>query len=150
MMSKRISPIPLLIFLMMGNLAFCQKVDKSLQADSISIYKEFEAHGTTARLCTNHNDLDSLNYIQVLVSDEDLTTLLEISSRAKKKKLFQMKYGGPICYWIVKSGETKKRYVAYASEERAGIDDLDNMRRWKISDSKDVQLFKEIINKYWK
>ena len=86
---NRISYVITLVFLIAGNVALVQKVDKTFQADTIFIYKEFKEYGTTSAVWGHHRDLDSMDAEKVLMSDEDLKKLLEITSRAKSKKLFR-------------------------------------------------------------
>lgn len=148
-MMRKAKYILLVFSLSVGLNSFGQKVSKSFKADSIFVYKNFDSHGTTARLCSYHKDLDSLNNKKELINDSDLNLIKEITSRAKTKKLFQMKYGGPICFWIVNIENKNKRFVAYVSSDWAGIDDLDDMRRWIITDPTDRKKFKELLNKYW-
>ena len=149
-MTRQISYLSISIFLLIGNITIAQKVDKrAFQADSIWIYKNFRQFGTTANLRLNHNHLDSLNNQKTLISNEDLKTIMEIASRAKRKKLYQKKYGSDICYWIIEQEGVKKKFVAYGNSKIAEIDDLDSMRTWIITEPNDVLLFEEILNKYW-
>ncbi|CAD5252690.1 MULTISPECIES: hypothetical protein [unclassified Imperialibacter] len=148
-MNRRTYTIFFFIFLAIRIDCLGQKINKTFYADSIFIYKDFKAHGTTANLWHHHKDLDSLKSKKELISPSDLKALIEITSRAETKKLMQMKYGGPICYWIVNIDKTSKRFAAFVSSDWSGIDDLDGMRRWIITEPNDIKKFEEIINKYW-
>lgn len=128
---------------------YAQKIKNQFEADSVFVYRNFKEYGTTAGLRHNHKDLDSTNVLKNKISQSDLNELKNFLKNTKRKRLFQQKYGGEICYLIVYHSGHKKRYVASISSEFYFLDDLDSMKRWKIENVKDRELFYNLIKKNW-
>jgi hypothetical protein len=148
-MTRIIQFIATLAILLGGINCNAQKSSKTLDADSIFIYKNFNFHGSTSNLWSNHSNLDSIKSKRELITNPELEELKGITSRAKNKKLIQQKYGGSICYMVISKELKEKRFVVTFGSDWIGIDDLTNMRRWIISEPSDIKELEKIINKYW-
>jgi hypothetical protein len=135
--------------LTLSSYTFGQTVKGQFTADSVFIYKNFKQHGTTANLGHNHKDLDSANAQKIKLSAIDLAELIDIFKASPRKKLFQQKYGGDICYVIVYDKGQKKRFVLLASQDYGVLDDLDTMKRWILSDADTRKRFYKLVRKNW-
>ena len=122
-----------------------QNVEKEFKADSVFIYKNFKEWGTTARLRYNHRILDSTKAIKSKISNHDLIELMTIVNNTKRKNLFQQKYGGETVYLIIYNDGHKKKYVAGAGTKSYILDDLDDMKRWIIKDTIEVDKISKIF-----
>jgi len=125
-----------------------QDSGRMFAADSIFIYKDFKVGGTTANLWHNHNYLDSTNNQKVKLNKEETTEIVDIFKRAKRKKLFQQKYGGNICYILVYNGRHKSKSII-STQDFSFIDKLDIMKRWVVNDTTDKKRLYELIGKSW-
>ena len=126
-----------------------QSNDKQFIADSIFIYKDFNKHGTTANLFRHHHDLDSIKAKKTKLSQADLNEFVTLLNNIPRKKLFQQKYGGEICYAIVYNAGRKDRFVFWISQDLCFVDNLDTMRRWVLKDAETNKMFYELIKKNW-
>jgi hypothetical protein len=126
-----------------------QDSDKMFSADSIFIYKDFTVGGTTANLWHNHKDLDSTNNQKTKLNKEETIEIVDIFKKAKRKKLFQQKYGRGICYILIYKSVHKSISIIYSSQEIGFVDNLDTMKRWIVNDTTDKRRLYEIIRKNW-
>lgn len=127
-----------------------QKKNLNLQIDSAFIYQTFDDHGTTAGLSSNHRYLDSTNHELNKLNVRDLDILQSFVNSAKNKRLFQKKYGGPICYILAYSNGESKRLVATSTESEFWLDNLDLMRFTYTNDPKEVEQLNQLFKKYWR
>ncbi len=126
-----------------------KSVEKQFTADSIFIYKGFKSFGTTARLWHYHRDLETNKTEKFKLGTKELNEFIEIFKNVKRKKLVQQKYGSSICYALVYSNGIKKTFVFISYGNYARIDNLIDMKTWKLKDTIKTRQFNNLLKKYW-
>lgn len=132
-------------------LTLCSIIAKSqLKADSLVIYKDFKARGTTANLWHYHHDADSLKIPLAKISDADLVTIKELFSDSKQKKYFQQKHGGELFLGFVFLKGQKYKIAISSRSNFTHFVNLSEYRNLKIQDSIKASKFNSILLKYSK
>ena len=143
-----------LLFLIMVMLKFTHSANGQISkqqfaADSIFIYKNFKQHGTTASLWHSHRDLNDANASKVKLSDIDLAEFIDIFKYTPRKRLFQTKYGGDICYFLVYKDGFKKEFILYTAPDYGAIHNLSAMKYWTLQNPQKIERFYKLVNRNW-
>ena len=120
-----------------------------IEADSIFIYKDFIASGSTARLKQIHKDLASGQGEKIKLDRVETADLQELFRGTKNRRYFQQKHGGEIMFTIVWFEGRKYNYVIELSDDYARMVNLDKMRKWSIKELKKVTDLRTLIQKNW-
>lgn len=128
-----------------------QKRKNNIPIDSVKIYASYYQHGTTAGIRHNFKFLDSTNNQLINMTSEDVEKLNSFIKDTKRKKLFQQKYGGEICYALIYSNNTFYECVISSStfSEHFVLHNLGQMYRYSTTDSIIVNQLEKMIFKYW-
>ncbi|AKQ45591.1 hypothetical protein TH63_07910 [Rufibacter radiotolerans] len=122
--------------------AFCQ-----IEADSIFIYKDFKRAGTTAGLQHNHRDLASRQAEMVKLDGAETADLKAIFKEANRKRFFQQKHGGEICYAVVWFKGNKYNYIIEGGNDFARMVNLNTMRKWTLEEPMKIEALYALIKK---
>jgi hypothetical protein len=135
--------IQLIAFLILFTIpAFCQ-----IKADSIFIYKDFKRAGTTAGLQYNHRDLASRQAETVKLDGAETADLKALFKETNRKRFFQQKHGGEICYAVVWFEGKRNNYIIEGSNDFARMVNLDSMRKWTLEEPKKIEALYALIKK---
>lgn len=127
-----------------------QKRKNNIVIDSVKVYKSYFQHGTTANIRHNFKSLDSTNHQFISMTNEDVEELNSFITSTKRKKLFQQKYGGEVCYALIYLDNTFFRCVITTYPKYFAVDNLSQMHRYSTTDSVKIKQLKKMIFKYWK
>jgi hypothetical protein len=124
--------------------AFCQ-----IEVDSIFIYQDFKRAGTTAGLQFNHRELASQKAETVELDRTVISKLKSLFKDTKKKRFFQQKHGGEICYAVVWFEGKKSNYIIEGNNDFIRLVNLNTMRKWTLEEPGKVEALNELLKKYW-
>lgn len=119
-----------------------------LNADSLTIYKDFKGRGTTVNLWLWHHDADSLKISLQKVSDTDLNTINELFVDTKLKKYFQQKHGGQLLLGFVYINGQKYKCAISNYPNATHFVNLSDHKHLILVDSVKVAKVNAILFKY--
>ena len=141
--------IPLILLLVI----FAHGADGQIEADSMCIYTQTAYHqgftraGSTARLKSNHEYLDSTQVQKVKLSGQEMGEVKRIFQQANRKRFFQQKHAGDICYALVWCGGKRSRCIIEGNGSWRRLVNLDTMRKWTLNQPERIEDFQKIMDK---
>ncbi len=128
---------------------FAFKSFGQFNADSIIIFKNSYARGTTADLRFRIHKLDSISVDKQRLIKGEVNELIEILSKTNRGIYMQQKHGGDGRFAIIYYKGLKYFFVIEASLEFGRLVNLSTGKRWTLKMSTDKMRLYEWVQKNW-
>jgi|GEM_PF-4565987 hypothetical protein len=120
---------------------------KHFTADSVFIYSNYIAKGTTQQIKKNLSYLDSTKATKNKLSNTNVAELNKLLVKPKRKDFRKQTLLNDNYYAIVYNGGRKNKYVIECNNQQSKLINLTNMSYWQLKDSTASAQLYNLINK---